>query len=237
MGWITKFINKAGFVMKHVEGEVPFGDYLLWLLENSQLRAASAIALLPHQFDQRYLAWETVRLARNPFFENGTGFEGYWVGQSASAEETLQRLLDIGRDALESQARLYRYQYRFRQQLMKTLHGESADPATLAEWSNTLGAILGRLRCNIYRNPLADSFRRETYRQVEGLPPIRYHEVGEDLQQVYEIRDADHPPQPRLVVDPNHLRTTDQEAWQVAAALGKFGHPLVREVLLTKARL
>ncbi len=220
--------------MKRVEGEVPFGDYLLWLLEANQEDAILPVAQLSHQFDHRYLAWETVRLARNPFFENGTGFEGYWVGDAGSAEEALDRLLRIGREALDSQARLYRYQADFRRKLMKTLLGESADLDALMEWSVTLGALLGRLRCNIHRNPQAGEFRRETYRQVEGLPPIRYHEEGDDLQQAYEIRDADHPDQPRLLVDPNHLRTTDQEAWKVASELGKFGHPLVREVLLAK---
>ena len=220
--------------MKRVEGEVPFGDYLVWWLEQSQQHAISPVAYLSHQFDQRYLAWETVRLARNPFFENGTGFEGYWIGEAGSAEDALDRLLRIGRDALDSQARLYRYQFGFRRKLMKTLLGESVDLDALAEWSVMLGALLGRLRCNIHRNPQADTFRRETYRQVEGLPPIRYHEEGDDLQQAYEIRDVDHPERPRLLIDPNHLRTTDQEAWRVAAALGKFGHPLVREVLLAK---
>ena len=218
--------------MKHVEGEVPFGDYLVWWLASGQSPTIPPVSQLSHQFDQRYLAWETVRLARNPFFENGTGFEGYWVGQTGSAEEALDQLLRVGRGALDSQARLYRYQYRFRRTLMKTLYGESADLDALAEWSITLGAILGRLRCNLHRNPQADTFRRETYRLVEGLPPIHYQTVGDDLQQVYEVRDAYHPSQPRLLVDPRQLRTTDQEAWQVAAALGKFGHPLVREVLL-----
>lgn len=220
--------------MKRIEGEVPFGDYLLWWLERHHPNAINPVSQLSHQFDRRYLAWETVRLARNPFFENGTGFEGYWVGDASSAEEALDRLLRIGREALDSQARLYRYQYGFRRKLMKTLFGESSDLDALAEWSVMLGALLGRLRCNIHRYPQADAFRRETYRQVEGLPPIRYHEEGDDLQQAYEIRDADHPEQPRLVIDPQHLRTTDQEAWKVATELGKFGHPLVRGVLLVK---
>ena len=229
---MTDDVGSVAPAMKRVEGEVPFGDYLLWWLERSQQHAIHPVAQLSHQFDRRYLAWETVRLARNPFFANGTGFEGYWVGDAASAEEALDRLLRLGRDALDSQARLYRYQYGFRRKLLKALLGESADLEALAEWSVTLGALLGRLRCNIHRNPQADAFRRETYRQVEGLPPIRYHEEGDDLQQAYEIRDADHPERPRLIVDPNHLRTTDQEAWKVATELGKFGHPLVRGVLL-----
>lgn len=220
--------------MKRVEGEVPFGDFLLSWLAQRPWRSTLPVSQLSHQFDRRYLAWETVRLARNPFFEKGTGFEGYWVGDAASAEDALDRLLQLGRGALDSQTRLYRYQYSFRRRLMQALQGDSTDIDALAEWSITLGAILGRLRCTLHRNQVADAFRRETYRQVEGLPPIQYLEVGDDLQQMYELRDADHPGQPRLLVDPAHLRTTDQDAWRVAAALGKFGHPLVREVLLTR---
>lgn len=222
--------------MKRIEGEVPFGDTLAWWLEELWLQKGVPASQRSHRFDRPYLAWESVRLVRNPFFENGTGFEGYWVGQANSAEEVLDALLRVGRDALDSQTRLYRYQQSFRRRLLNALHGEKVDFDVLAEWAITLGAILGRLRCNIHRNPQADTFRRETYRQVEGLPLIEYHEVGDDLQQVYEIRDSEHPERPRLYVDPNHLRTTDQEAWQVAAALGKFGHPLVREVLMAKPK-
>lgn len=222
--------------MKRVEGEVPYGEYLLWLLERNQALSHGPVTGLSHQFDHRYLAWESVRLVRNPFFENGTGFEGYWVGVAGSAEEALDRLLRIGREALDSQARLYHYQDGFRRQLMKTLRGESANLDALVEWSIVLGAMLARLRCNIYGNMEGDTFRRETYRQVEGLPPIQYYEVGDELEQEYEIRDAENPSRPRLYVDPNHLRTNDREAWEVASALGKFGHPVVREVLRTHAK-
>lgn len=222
--------------MKRVEGGVPFSDTLMWWLEELRLRSGVPIPQRSHRFDRPYLAWESVRLVRNPYFENGTGFEGYWIGQAASAEEALDGLLCVGRDALESQTRLYRYQDRFRRRLLKTLHGESADLDALAEWSVTLGAILARLRCNIQRSPQADTFRRETYRQIEGLPPIQYREVGRDLQQVYEIRDGEHPDRPRLYIDPRQLRTADQEAWKVASSLGKFGHPLVREVLMGKPK-
>lgn len=222
--------------MKRIEGEVPFGDTLAWWLKELWLQKGVPASQRSHRFDRPYLAWESVRLVRNPFFENGTGFEGYWIGKAGSAEEVLDALLHIGRDVLDSQARLYRYQQSFRRRLLNALCGESVDFDVLAEWAVTLGAILARLRCNLHHSPQADTFRRETYRQVEGLPPIQYREVGSDLQQAYEIRDADHPAHPRLLVDPKHLRTTDQEAWQVAAALGKFGHPLVREVLIERSR-
>ncbi|WP_298983599.1 hypothetical protein [Caldilinea sp.] len=220
--------------MKRIEGEVPFGQMLLWWLEELQNEKGIPVAQLSHRFDRPYLAWESVRLARNPFFAKGTGFEGYLVGRAGSAEEALDYLLALGRQTLDSQTRLYRYQPGFRRRLMRTLRGERADLEALREWAVTLGALLARLRAEMRRSPQAEAFRHETYRQVEGLPPIQYLEEGDDLKQVYEIRDAEHPSAPPVYVDPNHLRSTDQEAWQVAAKIGKFGHPLVREVLLAE---
>ena len=217
--------------MKTVESEVPFGDALLWWIDHLRDNHGLPVSQLSHQFDRSFLAWETVRLSRNPFFSNGTGFEGYWVGLCQSSDAALDQLLQIGHETLDSQVRLFRYREGYRRRLLRALQGEGSDLEAMAEWSIELGAILGRLRCNLYRNQLAGTFRHETYRQVEGLPPISYHEEHDDLQQVYEVRDVDHPEQPRLYVDPNHLRTTDQEAWEVVEALGKFGHPLVREVL------
>jgi len=217
--------------MKTVEGEVPFGDALLWWIDHLRDDHGLPVSQLSHEFDRSYLAWETVRLSRNPFFSNGTGFEGYWVGLCQSPDAALDQLILIGRATLESQQRLFRYQQGYRRRLLRALQGEGGDLDALAEWSIELGAILGRLRCNLYKNAQAGTFRHETYRQVEGLPPIAYREEHDDLQQMYEVRDADNPSQPLLYVDPNHLRTTDQEAWEVVESLGKFGHPLVREIL------
>lgn len=222
--------------MKRIEGDVPFGDMLALWLEELQFRRGASISQVSHRFDRPYLAWESVRLVRNPYFEKGTGLEGYWIGQATSSEEVFDGLLHIGRDVLNSQVHLYRYQPNFRRRLMRALRGESIDFKVLTEWSVVLGAMLGRLRCNVHRNPVADTFRRETYRQVEGLPLIQYQEVGNDLRQVYELRDGEHPDGQRLYVDPNLLSTTDLEAWQIAASIGKFGHPLVRELLVSKPR-
>ncbi len=217
--------------MRTVESIVPFGDALLWWIDHLRNDHGLPVSQLSHEFDRSFLAWETVRLSRNPFFSNGTGFEGYWVGLCPSPDAALDQLLQIGHATLDSQARLFRFRGGYRRRLLRALQGEGGDLEAMAEWSIELGAILGRLRCNIYREPQAGTFRSETYRQVEGLPPIAYRENQEDLQQTYEVRDADNPAQPLLYVDPHHLHTTDQEAWEVVRALGKFGHPLVREVL------
>jgi len=217
--------------MRTVESIVPFGDALLWWIDHLRNDHGLPVSQLSHEFDRSFLAWETVRLSRNPFFSNGTGFEGYWVGLCPSPDAALDQLLQIGHATLDSQARLFRFRGGYRRRLLRALQGEGGDLEAMAEWSIEFGAILGRLRCNIYREPQAGTFRSETYRQVEGLPPIAYRENQEDLQQTYEVRDADNPAQPLLYVDPHHLHTTDQEAWEVVRALGKFGHPLVREVL------
>lgn len=217
--------------MKTVESEVPFGDALLWWIDHLREDHGLPVPQLSHKFDRSYLAWETVRLSRNPFFCNGTGFEGYWVGLCQSPGAALDQLLQMGRATLESQARLFRYRGNYRRRLLKALQGEGSDIEAMAEWSIELGAVLSRLRCNLYKDSRAGIFRTETYRQIEGLPAIACYENHEDLQQVYAVCDRDDPAQPLLYVDPNHLRVTDQEAWEVVKALGKFGHPLVREVL------
>jgi hypothetical protein len=217
--------------MRRIEGEVPFGDSLWWWLVQLAPDDSSRRVEEARRFDRPYLAWESVRLVRNPYFVKGTGFEGYWVGQSRSAEEVLDELLQIGQFTLDSHLRLYRYQPRFRHRLTQALYEEEVDRKSLQEWSNTLGALLARLRCNVYRSTPADLFRRETYRQVEGLPPIRYRKLSGDFHQIYEIRDADSPTAARLQVDPQQLPPHHRDAWAVAEAIGKFGHPLVRSVL------
>ena len=99
-------------------------------------------------------------------------------------------------------------------------------------WGVTSSLVVRHLQ----PKPLVDSIVVQmnggTNQWSSGIPY-----VGEILQSVgdafnsREVRDADNPSQPLLYVDPNHLRTTDQEAWEVVESLGKFGHPLVREIL------
>jgi hypothetical protein len=216
-------------MLLHVEGEVPFGDCLRWWIERSRESRGQPIQHVSHHFDRPYLAWETVRLARNPYFAQGTGFEGYFVGLCSSPDEALTQVLDVGRRALASINRLYRFEANYRRLLLRTLHGEASDLRAIAEWSVELGAILGILRCNVYRSPQAEYFRRETYQLLEGLPPIRYEDDRHAVRQAYEIRALDGEPFQRLLVEPRQLSTGDQEAWAVAAALGRFGHPLIRE--------
>ncbi|MCC7449736.1 MAG: hypothetical protein IT324_20115 [Anaerolineae bacterium] len=214
-----------------VDSVVPFSDRIYWRLYLNNRQSPARLLEESHQYDYPYLAWETVRKRRNPFFEQGTGFEGYFVGICHSPDEMLARILSISRGMLVSIARLYRYEYSFQSKLRKTLNGESSDPKAMAEWSAQLGATLARLRCNLLHNQNADAFRDETYRIVSGLPPIDYHATDHALRQVYCVDTLHVPNTVKIIVNLQQLPDADQEAWQVAQAIGKFGHPLVREYL------
>ena len=189
---------------------------------------------LSHEFDRSYLAWETVRLSRNPFFSNGTGTEGYWVGLCQSSRP-LDQLLQLGNGA-QSQARLFRYRGATAAGCARALQGEGSDLETMAEWSIELGAILGRLRCNLYKNPrpVLPPRNLPPGRGCRPLPPTT--RAGRLAANAESARRRQ-PGAAAASTDPNHLRTTDQEAWDVVASLGKFGHPLVADFEQSAAQL
>jgi hypothetical protein len=208
---------------------VPLGDWIYWRFKVACGELSDTVYRESHQFDRSYLAWETVRKVRNPYFEKGTGFEGYYVGICRSPDEVLGRILMVSQQILSSIGRLYRFNHRFRSALVKTLVGEQADPKAMAEWSAQLGAALARLRCNIIHNQQGDAFRTETYRIVNTLPPIDYRECDHVVRQLYTIDSFDRESIPKLVVNLDGLDPSDQDSWLVAESIGKFGHPLLRE--------
>ncbi|HVO41989.1 MAG TPA: hypothetical protein VMT34_05175 [Aggregatilineales bacterium] len=212
-----------------IESEVPFGAYLnRWLRMNPD-QAFAVFLKESHQYDPAYLAWQAVRKSRNPYFVNGTGFEGYLVGVCRTPDEALARLLDIGATILASVGRIFRYQPAFRTRLMQTLRNEINDARCISEWAAQLGATLARLRCNVYTNREAITFQYETYHLVKALPPILYREVKNTLFQVYLIPSAGKVLTARTVVSAAALKPADQDAWLVAETIGRFGHPLIRE--------
>ncbi|MBZ0290247.1 MAG: hypothetical protein K8I30_21665 [Anaerolineae bacterium] len=182
-------------------------------------------------YEQAYLAWETVRYARNPYFMQGTGFEGYFVGVVHSPEAVWERLLAIGRSMLLSNWRLYRFDYGFRARLMRALTADQTDPETMGVWSSLLGAALARLRINLYTNPNADYFHSETYQLVRYLPPIHYATYDHCISQEYTILPGRENHGPRPTLDLNTLKGEDYDAGLVVMAVGRFGHPLIREYL------
>lgn len=213
-----------------IDKEVPFGDWIHFWLQVTHGTTLGTLIQRSDEYERPYLAWELVRKGKNPYFENGTGFEGYFVGVCNSAGEALQNLLKLGQDMLEHITRLHRYEYQFRSRLLKTLTGELNDPHAMSEWSAELGAELAKLRCNLLRNRQANAFQTDTYRTVRWLPRIDYVENDHTIRQHYRIvyRSA---PGARLVVAPGGLKPSEQEAWLVVQSVGKFGHPLVREFI------
>ncbi len=222
-----------------IESEVPYADLIAWWLKmNEALRTGNPIEY-SHRHDSQYLAWEDVRLERNPFFAEGTGFEGYFVDGQRGPIEVLELIIANCRQMLDSIARYHPHNWIWRSRMMKTLTGEQHDPQAIAEWSALLGATLGRLRAEIIRNrnPAAQHFHNETYEIVQQLPPIAYHANAQTpIQQRYLLGAYPDSPKGIICIDPALLKPSEQEAWRVAQLVGKFGHPLVREFVRRSAR-
>jgi hypothetical protein len=183
------------------------------------------------RYERAYLAWEMVRKVRNPFFEEGTGFEGYFVGIHQSPDEMLARLLEIGHRLLTSNCRLYRHQFAFQSKLMKTLMGELNDPEAIDVWSTLLGATLGKLRCNVYVNHETYRFQNETYWTVNRLPLMCYAQRAHNIEQEYVLTDFKTGSISKPSLDLNLVNSSDHDAGRVVSAIGRFGHPLIREYL------
>jgi hypothetical protein len=214
-----------------VDSQVPYDMAIYcWLhLHNEPL---NRLADHSRRYEHAYLAWETVRKVRNPFFIKGTGFEGYFVGIHDSPEQMLDRLLEIGHALLDSNCRLYRYQYEFKARLMKTMMGELNDPEAIEVWASLLGATLGRLRCNLYTNDQNYRFQTETYWAVNLLPLIHYAEHGHDVKQHYALANSFNTKRgSKSAIDLQELNAADYEAGLVAWNIGRFGHPLIRAYL------
>lgn len=217
-----------------VESEVPFGHSVFtWLMLHSQ----HIEHLARHDMIERqYLAWETVRRETNPFFQDGTGFEGYFVGRCAGADDALKAILNVGQGILDAIARYYKYQFRFRSTLMKTLTRESGDWEAVAVWSDYLGATLGRLRAQILTLYPALAFQQRTYSLVKMLPPISYAETDHDVWQTYAVAGDAGSKAGKVCVMLPLLKPCEQDAWIVAEHIGQFGHPVIRRLLDERGR-
>ncbi|MBL8156627.1 MAG: hypothetical protein JNM70_20790, partial [Anaerolineae bacterium] len=204
-----------------VRSEVPFGRTLYGMLKLKD----QPLDKLVHrgQMESHYLAWETVRKGTNPFFQKGTGFEGYLVGRCSNPEAALEAIIAANQHILDAITRLYRFEYQFRSRLMKTLTQDASDAEAIHVWSAYLGAELGKLRVLVFHNREAEAFQTRTYQIVRGLPPMVYHEVAEDVTQTYMIG-ADREGAGRLLVTLSMLKPSQQDAWLVAENIGEFGH-------------
>jgi len=227
----------AALEIVKVDNAVPYAEMIDWWIRTRHaLREDNPIAQ-SHLYDPSYLAWEDVRLKRNPFFAQGTGLEGYLVGKCQSPAEAMEQVLYVGKNILDGIARLHRYDSAHRTRLMRTLDGEKQDPRAIEEWSAILGAALGRLRANLIQNPEAEHFHLQTYDIVSKLPYIHY-DADEDtapLQQHYAVGYYPDQPSGIISVEPHLSKTIDKDAWRVVSQMGKFGHPLLRAFLRAQA--
>jgi hypothetical protein len=216
--------------MQTIKSKVPYDTSIYGWLRLHDL-SSDWLVQQSRRYERAYLAWETVRQVRNPFFNVGTGFEGYFVGILQSTEEMVAQLLKIGHGMLMSNCRLYGHQYTFKAKLMKALHGELNDPRATDVWSASLGATLGKLRCNIYYNYEVYRFQNETYWAVNRLPFINYTQCEHRIEQEYTLArfKDDCLSKPDFCLD--MLNPSDYDAGLVALMIGRFGHPLVRAYL------
>ncbi len=214
-----------------IDSNVPFSESIDCWLHLGAERRLQTLVRESALFERQFLAWETIRKGRNPYFMNGTGFEGYLVGVCQSAEEALDSLLGLAQGMLNSISRLHRLDSRFRSRLMKTVTGELSDLEAMAEWSAQLGAALAILRCHLlYERKTAD-FQLETYRVVRSLPPICYWNGDHIIRQRYVVYIPAAPCVEKTTVNVHALKPDDQDAWLILQSVGKFGHPLLREFL------
>jgi hypothetical protein len=183
------------------------------------------------QYERSYLAWETVRKTRNPFFVDGTGFEGYFVGSFCSPDQVFEALLRIGHYILDSNARLYRFNFAFQKRLLATLYGEIEDPQAVEVLSAQFGAALGRLRCNLLTNQDARMFQTETYVSTVSLPPICYAWTSFGIEQRYAVAASSRDRATARIAAFDYLKPEDAEAGVVITSIGRYGHPLVRAYL------
>jgi len=213
-----------------IDNEAPFAGSIYWWLVGHEADAPGLVKN-SRRYEANYIAWQSVRKARNPFFENGTGFEGYLVGICRSPDEALEEILTICEGMLASTTRLHRFDYGFRSRLMHTLTGEHDDLEAMREWAALFGESLARLHSRARGNEYATCFRRETYDIIRQFPAIAYRADHDQVQQEYfvgrSLSDRFH----TAPVTPTTLKPAEQDQWQVAQTIGKFGHPLLREYL------
>lgn len=215
-----------------VNTQVPFATSICGWVDTNQVDL-QAFEATSHRYDTHYLAWQMVRKERNPYFVNGTGFEGYFVGSCRTPDQALSQILEISQTMLEHIALLHRYESGFRATLMKTLMGEQYDLRAVYEWNALFGEALARLRWRAMQDHEAMKFRDETYRLVrlaDRYSEIHYLNNTSPLQQEYFVV-HDTPNSHRLMIRSSGLHTHDREAWLVAQSVGRFGHPLVRTSL------
>src|SRR5690349_9333201 len=125
-----------------IDSHVPFGSQIYCWLHHSQCTNFDTLLQHANRYEDRYLAWEQVRSGTNPFFEIGTGFEGYFVGTCTSPEEVLRAILNIGQRMLRNLIGLHPFNYQFKSKFWRVLADEAFDAEMAAELAAEFGAQL-----------------------------------------------------------------------------------------------
>lgn len=202
-----------------------------------------------------YLAWQATRLEkRSPYFKVGgsespTGLEGYFVGNIENPADVFCKLLDMGRQILNSLTREFGSNYSFKQRLIKALDGQ-AYKEEVAYWDAVLGAELAKIRATLLLpNPITQGFRNETYNLLAGSKSRIIRASNGDVQDTQVTFDF-HPRLSKLSADQRDYSAFDLEtavselttekdklAWKIISRLGMFGNPLVRNALKSAYQL
>lgn len=182
--------------------------------------------------EDRYLAYESVRTGLRAGYIVGkiythdkrlpyTGLEPYAVGSELSPEEIVGLEASEGVKlvkALNRDGSGYFYN--------KALRGEKVDPKVIGDLAAVWGGLVARFRA-IGDSDLSQ-FRSETYSRVRVLPDIAYALKGGDLKQTIVLPKVSEGQFPTTRVE---LSSDDIRGYLMVSALGRFGHPLVRETV------
>lgn len=203
------------------------GSFITKWLEIKGLSLRDLVGLVNHNQDRGLLAWQNVKFARNPFFAEGTGFEGYDFGLVQSSAEELENLISDGQGILDSIARLHRNDRQYINVLINTLYGDQHEPRAINEWTDILGALLAKKRAKLINNPVGEKFRTETHTIVGALPKVQWHHSGDNIIKSFSLgQSVDVTGKPKL--ESYDLTSKQEEALAVMMLLGEYGDPLIR---------
>jgi len=212
--------------------QLPLWPLIQYGLDSEKLLTAEQKS---HSMDKAFLRWQRVRLAGVPINGNNsslvtcqTGLEGYL--DVKSAEQLASQILSIGENIWSNIGRAHKNSYKSRNMLEKTILGDGYSLQAAVEWSNILGALLARMRCQIYNNDQAKRFQEFVRREIEGLPHIKY---GIDHNRATLLQEYKLPVRGLTTHKVEGVATTDEQQlyWMTMQNLGMFGHPLVRSLL------
>lgn len=200
--------------------QCPFSE-LVW----SQIGALSKPKAM--QGYANFLAWMLMR-ERNPFFTQGTGWEGYAVAHTVQPAHVLEWELQLGKSMID---RMYEANPpgSVRQEYLRFMEGKLS-VANLRYWNAAFGAELARQRARTLQHPLARAYRLQTYQQLPTISEVSVAlEFGTSFEQ-YMLPQIELHQVQRIDLSREFERMTDlqQVSLRLLCLLGMLGHPAVR---------